>query len=178
MENTAIEHGAAAASNNSGANILTPETLMVVLTWVTFFILLFILQKFAFKPIMENLQKREKDIREALENADKAKAQLAHIESEKQRILNEAKLQAAQIIDDARQTAKTLAADIEAKSRQQAQEIVKGAQQEIEGERQRLLKSLRKESGELAISLAGKIIQENMDQDKNRRLVQETIEQL
>ncbi|MBF0489047.1 MAG: F0F1 ATP synthase subunit B [Candidatus Omnitrophica bacterium] len=175
MENTAMEHSAAASS---GANILTPDILMVVLTWVTFFILLFILQKFAFKPIMENLQKREKDIREALENADKAKAQIAEIEAEKQRILIEAKVQASLIIDGARKAAKELAADVEAKSKQQAQDIVKAAHEEIIGERQRLLKSLRQESAEVAISLASKIIQENMDQDKNRRLVQDAIEKL
>jgi F-type H+-transporting ATPase subunit b len=176
MENTATEHVAAAA--NSGANILTPEILMVVLTWVTFFILLVILQKFAFKPILENLQKRENDIRDALANADKAKAQLAEIELEKQRILGEAKAAASLIIEEARKTAKILGADIEAKARAEAQQIIKSAHEEIEAERQRLLKSLRQESGQLAISLATKIIQENMDQDKNRRLVQDAIEQL
>jgi len=174
MENTPLEHSAA----SSGSNLLTPETLMVVLTWVTFFILLFILQKYAFRPIMENLQKREKDIREALENADKAKAQLAHIEEERLKVLNEAKAQASQIIEQGRKAARDLAADIEAKSRQHGQEMIQSAHEEIEGERQRLLKSLRQESAEVAISLAGKIIQENMDEPKNRRLVQEAIEQL
>ena len=174
MENTAMEHSA----SSSGANILTPETLMVILTWITFFILLGILQKYAFRPIMESLQKREREIREALENADKAKAQLAQIEDEKQRILNEAKNQAAQIIDQSRKTARDLAGDIEAKSREHAQQIIQSAHEEIVSEKQRILKSLRQESAEVAISLASKIIQENMDQEKNRRLVQEAIEQL
>ncbi len=166
------------STSGPGANLLTPETLMVILTWVTFFILLFILQKYAFKPLMANMRNREKDIREALENADKAKAQLAQIEEEKQKVLNEAKTQATQIIDQGRKTARDLAADIEAKSRQHAQQIMQSAHEEIIAEKQRLLKTLRQESAEVAISLAGKIIQENMDQEKNRRLVQEAIDQL
>ena len=174
MENTGLEHSAPA----SGSNILTPETLMVVLTWLTFFILLFILQKYAFKPIMENLQKREREIREALENADKAQAQLAQVEEEKIKILTEAKTQAIQIIDQGRKTARDLATDIETKSRQHAQQIIQSAHEEIVSEKQRVLKALRQESAEVAISLASKIIQENMDQEKNRRLVQEAIEKL
>ncbi len=159
-------------------DILTPDVTMLILTWVTFFSLLIILHKFAWKPILEALQKREKEIRDALENADKAKVQLALIEQERQKILSEAKTQAIQIINQGRKTAKDLAADIEAKSRQHAQEITQSAHEEIAGEKQRLLKSLRQESAEVAISLASKIIQENMDQDKNRRLVQDAIKQL
>lgn len=175
MKNPSVE---TAAAHSSDPNILAPDVMMMVLTWVAFFTLLAILKKFAFKPILETLQRREQDIRESLENADKAKLQLAQIESEKQRILDEAKLQATMIVDDARKVAKNLAADIEAKSRQQAQDIIKGAQEEVAADRQRLLKGLRQESGEIAIALAGKIIKENMDQDKNRRLVKEAIEQL
>ena len=159
-------------------NVFPSDVTMIILTWVTFFCLLALLHKFAWKPILQALQNREKEIRNALENADKAKAQLARIEEEKQKILTEAKTQAVQIIDQGRKTARDLAVDIEAKSRQQSQDIIKGAHEEIAGERQRLLKTLRQESAEVAIALAGKIIQENMDQDKNRRLVEEAIKQL
>ncbi len=166
------------SATSSGAGILTPDALMVILTWVTFFILLFILQKYAFKPIMENLQKREKEIHDALENADKAKVQLAHIEEEKQKILNTARAQGIQIIEQSRRTARDLAANIETKSHQNAWEMIQIAHEQIEGEKQKLLKTLRQESAEAAITLAGKIIKENMDQDKNRRLVEEAIKQL
>jgi len=159
-------------------NVFPSDVLMIVLTWVTFFCLLALLHKFAWKPILQGLQNREKEIRDALENADKTKAQLVQIEQERLKILNEAKTQAVLIIDQGRKTAKDLAADIEAKSRQHAQEITQSAHEEIEGERQRLLKSLRQESAEVAISLATKIIQENMDQEKNRRLVSDAIKQL
>ncbi len=159
-------------------SILPSDVTMVILTWVTFFCLLALLHKFAWKPILEALQKREKEIREALENADKAKLQLARIEEEKQKILDVAKTQAAHIINQGRKTARDLAVDIEAKSRQHGQEIIQSAHAQIAGEKQRLLKTLRQESAEVAISLAEKIIKENMDKDKNRRLVEEAVKQL
>ena len=141
-------------------NVFPSDVLMITLTWVTFFCLLALLHKFAWKPILQVLQNREKEIRSALENADKAKAQLAQIEEEKLKILNQAKVEATQIIEQSRKTARDLAADIEAKSQKQAQEIIHSAHAEIAGERQRLLKALRQESAEVAISLAGKIIKE------------------
>ncbi len=159
-------------------DILTPDVTMLILTWVTFFSLLVILHKFAWKPILDALQKREKEIRDTLDNADKAKARLAQIEEERQKIIDDAKTQATQIIENGRVAAKELAADIEAKSRQHAENITQSAHEEIAGEKQRLLKNLRQESADLAISLATKIIGENMDQDKNRRLVDEAIKQL
>ncbi len=168
-----MEHSAAAQTN-----ILTPDVTMVILTWVTFFILLFILKKFAWKPILEGLQQREDYIRQSLDDADKAKAQLAQVEGTKAQILNDAKTQASQIIDDARKTAMDLAHSIETKAKQNAQEIVKNAQAQIEGERQHVRQALKEESVHIAIALAGKILKENSDTDKNRRLVDAAIPQL
>jgi F-type H+-transporting ATPase subunit b len=166
------------ASGHKDTGLMSPDTTMVVLTWITFFLLLALLQKFVWKPLISALDKREEYIRKSLDDADKAKAQLAQAEEEKQKLLAVAKTEAFQIVEQARKTAKSLATDIEAKSRQQAQDIIKSAHEEIAGEKQRLLKTLRQESAEVAIALATKIIGENMDQDKNRKLVAKEIEQI
>ncbi len=159
-------------------NLLSPDVLMMVLTWVTFFILLVVLKKFAFKPILETLQKREDYIRKSLDDADKAKAQLAQIELEKSQIINAAKTQAGQIIDEARKTATSVAHDTENKARVNAQEMLKNAQSQIEGERQKVQQQLKVESVNISILLASKILKENTDTDKNRRLVEEAVREL
>ncbi len=159
-------------------NILAPDVIMMVLTWVTFFTLLLILKKFAWKPILEGLQKREDDIRQSLVDADKTKEHLQQAESLKAQIINDAKAQAAQIIDDSRKSARVLAADIEQKAKQNAQEAVTNAQAQIEGERLRLKETLTKESATIAIALAGKILQENTDTEHNRRLLESALKQL
>lgn len=166
------EHAAAAP------NILTPDVTMVILTWVTFFALLFILKKFAWKPILDALQRREDHIRQSLADADKIKAELAQIEAAKAQVLDDAKTQAGQIIDDARKAARALAHDIEAKAKQNAQDTVNNAGVQIEGERQHAREALKKESVNLAIALAGKILKENSDTEKNRKLVNEALQQL
>lgn len=159
-------------------DLMSPDFLLAILTWVSFLSLLIILQKFAWKPILAGLQAREDYIRKSLSDADKAKADLAQVESTKVSILNEAKAEAAQIVDDARKTARTLAHDIEAKARQNAQDIIQNAGTQIDGERQRVREALQKESVNVAIALAGKILKENTDTDKNRRLVEEEIKRI
>ncbi len=159
----------------SGSNLLTPETLMVILTWVVFFALLFILQKFAWKPILTGLKKREDYIRKSLEEADKIKEQLAQIEIAKTKILNEAKDKADTIIAQSRKTGREVELQIEGKAKKNAEEIIANAHQEIQGERQRVRQELKKESAQTAITLAEKILKENLDTEKNRKLIDQAI---
>ena len=177
MENP-VETTAAAAHSSGGSNLLSPDVSMMILTWITFFILFAILKKFAFKPILDGLQQRENFIRKSLDDADQAKAQLAQVESERAQIINAAKSQATLIMDEARKTATSVAHETENRARNNAQEMLKNAQTQIEGERQKVKQALKVESVGIAINLAGKILKENTDTDKNRRLVEEAIKEL
>ena len=93
-------------------------------------------------------------------------------------LINAAKSHAAQIIDEARKTATIVAHDTENKARASAQDMLKNAQTQIEGERQKVRQALKVESVDTAIILAGKILKENTDTDKNRRLVEEAVKEL
>jgi F-type H+-transporting ATPase subunit b len=174
MENAAAGHAASAGS----PNILMPETLMVVLTWATFFILLIILKKFAWKPILEGLQKREEYIRKSLSDADKIKEQLAQVEAAKIKILDEAKTQANTIIEQSRKTGNELAGQIEQKAKVNAKEIIANAHQEIQSEREAVRQALKKESVQTAVTLAEKILKENLDTEKNRNLINQAIKDI
>ena len=158
--------------------LLTPDVMMVVLTWATFFVLLFILKKYAFKPILENLQKREDHIRTALEDADKAKEKLAHILDEEKRILDEARAQASVIVADARKTAVSLANAIEQKAHQQGKEILDTALVDLDAQRRKVRHQLLQETADISLALAAKILKENTDTDKNRRLIQESLKDI
>ncbi len=158
--------------------LLDPEKIMAVLLWATFFCVLFILQKFAWKPILAGLKQRENDIRKAVENADKIKAELAALESSKSKILDEAKDKGNTIIEQARKAGNDLARQIEDRAKKNADEIVNGARQEIEGERERVRNALKKESAQAAVSLAEKILKENLDNEKNRNLINQALKDL
>lgn len=156
-------------------NVLTPEVILASLTWAAFFAVLFILQKFAWKPILAALKKREDYIRKSLEDADKATAQLSQIESAKQKILEEAKEKGNALIEQSRKVGNELAVQIEARAKMNAQEIINSAHQEIEGERERVRNALKKESAQTAVFLAEKILKENLDTEKNRHLIDQAM---
>ena len=160
---------------SAGIDIFQPDIIMSILTWVTFFILLAILKKFAWKPILKGLDDREEHIRKSLQEADQAKEQLAQIEKKKIQILEEAKTQANAIIEQSRKMGNELAGQIEGRAKKSAEEIISSAHEEIEGECERMRNTLRKESVQTAVSLAEKILKENLDTQKNRDLINQAI---
>jgi len=158
--------------------ILTPDVTLVILTWISFFSLLVILHKFAWKPILAGLKQREDYIRKSLDDADKINKQLAEFELAKVKVLDEAKDKANTIIDQSRKIGNELASQIEQRAKQNAEEIINSAHQEIEGERERVRNALRKESVQTAVSLAEKILKENLDAEKNKNLINQALKDI
>jgi F-type H+-transporting ATPase subunit b len=155
--------------------LLDVERIMAILSWAAFFCVLFILQKFAWKPILAALKQREDYIRKSLEDADKVQAQLAGSEAAKAKIIEEAKEKANTIIEQSRKMGTELAAQIEGRAKKNAEEIISSARQGIDGERERVRNTLKKESVQTAVSLAEKILKENLDTEKNRKLINDAI---
>lgn len=164
----------------SGAepNLLAPDLVMMIWTWATFLTLLFILQKFAFKPILSALQQREQTIKDSLTQADRIKKELADMQESKEKILSDARLNAQTLLDEARKKAVDVAKGIEEKAKKQAQDIIQTAHQEIAGERQRAQATLKKESAALAVNLASKLLQANLDKAKSDKLIEQYIKEI
>lgn len=158
--------------------LLDPEKVMAILLWAAFFSVLVILQKFVWKPVLAGLKQREDDIRKSVENADKIKAELAALEASKAKILDEAKEKGNVLIEQSRKTGNELAAQIEVRAKKNAEDIISSAHQEIEGERERVRNALKKESAQTAVALAEKILKENLDTEKNRKLINEAMKDL
>jgi len=158
--------------------LLSPDVTLVILTWISFFSLLVILHKFAWKPILAGLKQREDYIRKSLDDADRITKQLAEVEAAKIKILEEAKERANAIVDQSRKTGGELANQIEARAKKNAEEIINSAKLEIEGERERVRNALKKESVQTAVSLAEKILKENLDTEKNRNLINQAIKEM
>ena len=155
---------------------MSPDTTLVILTWISFFGLLVVLHKFAWKPILAGLKQREDYIRKSLEDADKVNKQLAEFEAAKGKILNEAKERANIIIEESRKAGTQLAVQIEGRAKKSAEEIINSAHQEIEGEYERARNAFKKESAQTAIS--EKILKENLDTEKNRNLINQAIKEM
>jgi len=157
---------------------LSPDVTLVILTWISFFGLLAILHKFAWKPILAGLKQREDYIRKSLTDADTLNKQIAEAEVTKGKILNEAKERANVIIEQSRKMGIELAGQIEQRAKKSAEDIISSAHQEIAGEYERSRNALKKESAQTAISLAEKILKENLNTEKNRNLINQAIKDM
>lgn len=153
------------------AGILTPDVTMMALTWISFISLLFILHKFAWKPILKALDDREKNIRGAVETAERVKAELKSVQDQRDKIMNEAYAKSKEVIDQSRQAAIEAAKVIERKAKEEAHIMLENARTEIRVEKERAQDDLKKEVANWAIQLTGKLVHENLDNEKNRKLV-------
>lgn len=173
-----IEVSAAPIESHARDEFLSPDVSLMILTWVTFFSLLAILYRFAWKPILSGLEEREEKIRRALEDAQKATEELAKIHLTRQKILAEADEKAREIVAQSRKAALEAARIIEQKTKDEAQIQLANLQFEIKAARQKAEASLREESARLIVALASKIIQEDLDTPKNRQFVDRLMKEI
>jgi F-type H+-transporting ATPase subunit b len=151
---------------------------MVVWTWVLFFITLGALYKVAWKPILGALDKREEEIQESLDNAEVLREEMAALEAVKAKQLAEADEKSRRMLEAAKKGAQEHAHSIEEKARDEAAILTENAHRDIETSRALAEDSLRLESAAWARELAGKLIDENLDDDKNRALTDKLIGEL
>jgi F-type H+-transporting ATPase subunit b len=164
----------AAASDN----LLEVSGPLVGLTWVTFIILAVVLYKVAWKPILNALDLRENAIRKALEGAEKARAETAAAEERQRQMIRDAEARSRQTIDEARAAATQAARAIEEKASAEARALLEDARREIGAAAEKARNELRQESAKLAIELAGRMVEEDMDAARNQRLVERLVKEI
>lgn len=137
-------------------------------------IILFILLKiFLFKPINKIMDERTRSIQEDIDSAKKSREEAEALKQEYAEDINEAKAEAQKIIMKAHEDAEAEKAVILKKSQEEADQLVSDANKAIESKRKRVLAQAQTQIADLAIEAASKIIGENVDDEKNRRLVDE-----
>ena len=134
-------------------------------------ILFVLLRIFLFKPINKMRDERTRTIQDNLDSAEKAKAEAEELRQQYEDSISEAKEKANEIIVKAHEDAENERTAIIRKSQEEAEKIVADADKTIENERKRVLRQAQSEIADLAIEAASKIIGENVDDEKNRRLV-------
>lgn len=158
--------------------LLSIEPGLIIWTIVIFIILLFILKKFAWKPLLNSLNNREEQIKQNIDRAEKLKQESEQIFKEHQEKIKSAEHESRRILNEGKELADKLRNDILNKSNEEARRIIQQAKVEIEREKQAALNSLKDEIGNLAILAAGKIIDENLDKDKQQKIIDTFIKQI
>lgn len=154
-------------------NILSPNGGLMVWTLVIFVILMVVLSKFAFRPITAAVAAREKALEDALEQAKQDREAAATQLGEQRQLLERAHSDAARVVAEARAAADALRQGALEQTHVQQQELLERTRQEITDERGRAVAELRRQAVDLAILGAGKVIERNLDDTTNRKLVNE-----
>jgi len=159
------------ASGSGGGSLLDVNPGLIIWTIVTFLILLFILKKVAWKPILSALDQREKDIKDSLEKAEKAKDDAQRILDENQANLAKAEEESKKIIEQSRSYAENLKEQMLKESKEQSKKIIEDAAEEIDRKKDSAFEELKNEVAKIAVTAAEKIMKQNLDADKNKHIV-------
>ena len=157
------------------AGIMDLNPGLTLWTAITFLILIAVLSKFAFGPIVKLLADRERTIREAIEQAKKERAEAEQMLAEQKSSLAGAQREAAALAQRSKQEVEVLRADLTARARKEADELVASARQQIQDEKAKALAELKGQVVDLAIDAARRLIQSSLDEKAQRALVEEYI---
>ena len=154
------------------ADLLSPNVGLIFWIALVFLILLLLLSKFAWRPIAGALTEREETIETSLKRAEAALAEARQLAADNERARREAEMEAQRILREAREAAEAARAEQAEKTRQQIRTMQEQARADIDREKQQALAELRAEVADLAIQAAEKILHENLDAPRQKRLVE------
>jgi len=154
-------------------DLITPDIGLIFWTGLTFLLLMFVLTKFVWKPIMGVVNKREQNIQEALDMAKKNKAEMEQLQTKNANLLKEARIERDEMIKEAKETTVQMIESAKAKAKEEADKIIENARISIETEKTAAMSELRKDVAGIALEIAEKIIREELSSDeKQRKLAQ------
>lgn len=162
-----------AAEEGGKVNLLSPNGGLMFWTLLIFIVLLIVLSRFAFKPLVAAVEAREAALEAAITKAQQDREAASKLLAEQQAQLDAARAEAQKYIADGRATSEKLKASMLEETRAQQQEMIERAKRDIENEKQRAIGDLRREAVDLALAGAGKLIAKNLDDAGNRKLVED-----
>ena len=158
--------------------LVTPDPGLFIWTIITFLVLVALLAKFAWRPLLEALERREKLIARAIDDAEKARADLERVQQDAAKILAEARVEGEAIVGRSRAAADRLGEELRQKASAEAAGILKKAEREIQLETTRAIEQVRREAVELSVAIASKILHRNVSAEDNRTLIEDSLRQL
>lgn len=161
------------AAEEGGHQIsLFPDVSTIFWTTLNFAVLLFVLYKFLYKPLLGAISTREQEIEGALKKAAEDRAEADRLRKQFESQIGNAQREAQEIISKASKAATTVKEQIESDARAKAAEMLENATKTIEREKNKALAELREEVATLAVAVAGKVIEKNLDNEEQKRLAE------
>ena len=142
--------------------LLTPSFGLIFWTLLAFLIVFFILKKFAWKPILNALNEREKGIANSLETADRVRAEMAQLKSENEELLAKAREERAAMLKEAREIKERIINDAKEQAKTEASKIMSDTQQAIEQQKIAAMTDVKNQVGKMVIEVAEKILRKEL----------------
>ena len=152
-------------------SLLSVNPGLIIWTIVIFVLLLILLRKIAWTPLLGALNTREESIKNSLDNAEKLKKEAEELIEQNKKNLAEANAKSMEIINQAKEVANKLGDELKQKANEDAQKIIEQAKAEIEQQKNSAMDDLKDKISDIAIEAAEKIISESLDKEKQKKLV-------
>ncbi len=143
-------------------NVIKPDFGLIFWTTIIFGIFWFLMSKYAFRPIANALKDREDEIQSSLDEAKKAREEMANLNAQNEKILAETREERAKILKEAKDTRDSIVNEAKEKAKVEAQKIATTAKLEIENEKKAAIASIKNQVGTMAIGIAEQIIKKDL----------------
>ena len=158
--------------------LVQPDPGLFIWTILTFLVLVTLLAKFAWRPLLQALDSRQELIRKSLDDAQQARQELERLHHESGQIIRQARIDAEAVVLQSRSDAARLREELRQKAKAEADGIVRNAERQIQLETQRALQQIRVEAVDLSVMIASKILQRNITREDNEKLIEEALKQV
>lgn len=148
---------------------------LYIWTIVIFLVLAFLLMKFAWKPLLAMLEKREDNIRQSLLDAEKARDELINVKEDTEKLLSEARTESQAIVAAGKKTAERMKDEIIDKAQFKSDALLVEAKKQIEIEKDRAIADVKAEVVNLSMKVAEKLIRKNLTKEDNLKLINESL---
>jgi len=155
--------------------LLTPSVGTLFWTALTFVLLVFILKRTAWGPVLQMLTEREQKIKESLEKADAAQQETEAALAKNQEIMAQARKEAQELLSKSRKTAEATKEEIVQKAEAEAAKMLEKAKREITLEREKAVEEIRSETAELSVQIASKLIGKTLSKEEHRDIIESSM---
>jgi F-type H+-transporting ATPase subunit b len=155
-----------------------PNTSLIFWEIITFLILLFLLYRYVYPPIRDQIQHRQSEIEQAIDEAQKTRSEARELLAEYRRQIEEARGEARQILDEARKQGEAARERARREAREEGDRIIQRAREEIGRERDAAMRELRGEVADMVIVATERVIGHELDREEHERLISEALDSL
>lgn len=155
--------------------LLSPSYGLIVWTLIAFLTILFLLRKFAWKPILKALSDRENSITDALNTAKKAKEEMLALQSNNEKLLNDARAERDKLLKEAREVKDAIIAEAKGKAQAEANKIMASTRDSINNEKMAAITELKNQVAKMSIEIAEKILRHELSNDEKQKTLVENL---